>query len=188
MKPIALLFASLVLLSGCMSEPASPQKTPGSESGPPAFALSKEAQENDLIKLRRITARFRHFQTAVAAGWSEQITPCLTDELGGMGYHYGKPQFIDAIVQLEKPEVLLYEPDSEGVLRLVGVEYIVPVSAWTKSRPPRLFGRNFHVVPAFQVWALHVWVWKDNPSGTFADWNPNVSCKYASDTSPLAHH
>jgi len=21
-----------------------------------------------------------------------------------------------------------------------------------------------------------VWAWKDNPNGTFANWNPNVSC------------
>jgi hypothetical protein len=23
---------------------------------------------------------------------------------------------------------------------------------------------------------LHVWAWKDNPNGTFTNWNPNVSC------------
>ena len=23
---------------------------------------------------------------------------------------------------------------------------------------------------------LHVWAWKQNPTGTFADMNPNVSC------------
>ncbi|HEX2339612.1 MAG TPA: hypothetical protein VHI98_03955 [Vicinamibacterales bacterium] len=23
---------------------------------------------------------------------------------------------------------------------------------------------------------LHVWAWKNNPRGTFAEWNPNVSC------------
>lgn len=23
---------------------------------------------------------------------------------------------------------------------------------------------------------LHAWIWKHNPSGTFAEWNPNVRC------------
>ncbi|HEX9707342.1 MAG TPA: hypothetical protein VGA24_06845 [Steroidobacteraceae bacterium] len=23
---------------------------------------------------------------------------------------------------------------------------------------------------------IHVWAWRNNPDGTFADWNPRVSC------------
>lgn len=26
------------------------------------------------------------------------------------------------------------------------------------------------------IYELHVWVWRENPSGPFADWNPTVSC------------
>jgi hypothetical protein len=26
---------------------------------------------------------------------------------------------------------------------------------------------------------LHVWHFRENPSGVFADWNPRVSCQYA---------
>jgi hypothetical protein len=26
---------------------------------------------------------------------------------------------------------------------------------------------------------LHVWAWKSNPRGAFADMNPNVTCEYA---------
>ena len=25
---------------------------------------------------------------------------------------------------------------------------------------------------------LHVWLYRDNPNGTFAQFNPNVSCRY----------
>ena len=32
-------------------------------------------------------------------------------------------------------------------------------------------------LPAF--YELHVWAWKDNPTGTFADMNPTVSCDAA---------
>ena len=28
--------------------------------------------------------------------------------------------------------------------------------------------------PAFYL--MHGWIWRDNPSGIFADWNPEVSC------------
>jgi len=27
-----------------------------------------------------------------------------------------------------------------------------------------------------KFWYLHAWVWTDNPSGLFADWNPKVRC------------
>jgi hypothetical protein len=29
-------------------------------------------------------------------------------------------------------------------------------------------------LPAF--YTLHVWAWKDNPSGAFVNWHPKVSC------------
>jgi hypothetical protein len=52
-------------------------------------------------------------------------------------------------------------------------------------------GQHFHYVgspnryglPAF--YELHVWAWRDNPNGTFADWNPKVSC---ADVEGEAHH
>jgi hypothetical protein len=34
---------------------------------------------------------------------------------------------------------------------------------------------NRYGLPAF--YELHVWAWKTNPSGMFADWNPRVSCE-----------
>ena len=30
-------------------------------------------------------------------------------------------------------------------------------------------------LPAF--YELHVWAWRDNPKGVFADWNTRVSCE-----------
>jgi len=26
------------------------------------------------------------------------------------------------------------------------------------------------------VYELHAWIWKNNPSGVFYEWNPKVSC------------
>jgi hypothetical protein len=33
---------------------------------------------------------------------------------------------------------------------------------------------NRYQIPAF--YSLHVWLWQTNPSGTFAAFNPDVSC------------
>ena len=83
-----------------------------------------------------------------------------------------------------RPEALIYEPGRDG-LGLVGVEYIVIAAAWDAKHktPPTLMGQVFHYntapnrygIPAF--YALHVWAWRDNPSGPFADWNSTVSCR-----------
>ena len=35
---------------------------------------------------------------------------------------------------------------------------------------------NRYGIPAF--YELHVWAWKHNPQGSFADWNNHVSCDH----------
>ncbi|MFO7892402.1 MAG: hypothetical protein R6U63_01600 [Longimicrobiales bacterium] len=42
---------------------------------------------------------------------------------------------------------------------------------------PDLLGQHFHeFLPPFADFALHAWVWKGNPNGVFANFNPTVSC------------
>ena len=132
-----------------------------------------------LRRLRRTTAPFRRFRVAEAAGYAAQLTPCQVTEAGGMGFHYGNPALIDGIVEEQEPEVLLYEPTRSGELRLVAVEYIVPFTAWPADEPPALNGVSFHRNNTFGLWVLHAWVWKHNPTGVFQDWNPRVSCRFA---------
>ena len=142
-------------------------------------ALSSGA-ERDVARLRAVTARFHRFDVAVAEGWGTQITQCFEHaQLGGMGFHYGNTAYIDGAVDVEQPELLLYEPQQNGRMRLVAVEYIVPFTAWTSSEPPRLYGQSFMRNEAFGIWALHVWHERHNPRGIFADWNPNVNCDNA---------
>ncbi|HSQ28458.1 MAG TPA: hypothetical protein VLN49_01330, partial [Gemmatimonadaceae bacterium] len=133
----------------------------------------------DLAALRALTAPFHDLERASASGWSTQITSCLDSPLGAMGFHYGNVAYIDGQVSVLQPELLMYEPERDGRFRFLGVEYIVPLSAWTDPTPPMLFGREFHVNSDFGVWALHVWVGRENPLGLFADWNPKVSCAAA---------
>ena len=138
------------------------------------------AVQRDIARLRQLTAPFHQFETAVAAGWAMPIPGCFSDPaLGGMGYHYGNAALIDGTVNVLEPELLVYEPQKNRRLRLVAVEYIVPFTEWTAAEPPRLFEQSFHRNEAFGLWVLHVWHYRNNPSGMFADWNPGVSCKYA---------
>jgi hypothetical protein len=136
--------------------------------------------QRDIARLRALTARFHSFDAAKAAGWSSPIPGCFSNPpLGAMGFHYGNGAYIDGTVNALEPELLVYEPQKNGRLRLVAVEYIVPFTAWTSAEPPELYGQSFSRNEAFEIWALHVWHERHNPRGMFADWNPKVTCANA---------
>ena len=182
-RSLSLALPALVYLMVACDRPAevtSPSLAHHGHAAPSQnVAVSGEVQR-EIARLRDLTAPFHQFETAVAAGWGAQITSCFSDPTrGGMGYHYGNIALIDGTVDALAPELLLYEPQKNGRLRLVAVEYIVPFSSWTSSQPPRLFDQSFHRNEAFGLWVLHVWHFRNNPSGMFADWNPNVSCEFA---------
>jgi len=148
-----------------------------------ATTLSK-AQADDveqvLTVLRGLTHPYKSLNAAMAAGYNALLTPCMeSPPAGGMGYHYGAPALIDGKVEPLKPELLLYEPQRNGDLLFVGVEYVVPYTAWTSHDPPSLAGVPFHKNDVFGLWVLHAWIWKHNPSGILSDWNPRVTCQYA---------
>lgn len=144
-----------------------------------------------LAEVRRATAHFHDHEKGVEAGWFIPLSPCVEfPQLGGMGYHYGNPEYLgNGIIDPIKPEVLLYEPQKNGRFRLVGVEYIAPFlppeiegGNPIQGDQPSLFGQDFHDSPhvgEHGAWTLHVWLWRNNPSGMFEDWNPKVNCDYA---------
>jgi len=139
-----------------------------------------EPYQDELALLRSATQGFAEVTAALAAGYTLQLTGCMSDPtLGGMGFHIGNPDRTNGTVELERPEVLLYEPQADGVRELVAVEYIVPFAAWTAEAPPTLMGQTFKRNEEFGVWALHVWLYRENPTGIFSDWNPRVSCTVA---------
>jgi len=127
-------------------------------------------------KVRAANSRFENVAMATAEGYAP--IPCASGITGGaMGIHYVNAAYLkDDAVDLAKPEAVMYEPMADGKLKLVAVEYI------TSKGPASLEGQlfNFNSAPnryglgAF--YELHVWAWKKNPTGTFADMNPDVSC------------
>ena len=139
------------------------------------------AQDSQLAALRRATAAFHDIDVAMAAGWSEEITGCRESSEGGMGYHFANfDVLLDAELDPLRPEAMLYEPRPNGDLRLVAVEYVIPEGFLPRTaEPPVVLGRELHFSEANLAWILHVWLWRHNPSGMFADWNPRVSCDSA---------
>ncbi len=159
----------------------------------------------ELAAVKRATAQFHQFERAVAAGYADPTgRHCDVSPLGVMGIHSPNQSLIQSqVLDPERPEILLYLPKEGGGMRLIGVEYLQPVllrnpatgvvAPWTASTPwpsnyvivtptPRLFGQTFQgPMPGHDPgtpwhWDLHVWVWANNPSGMFAQWNPSLSC------------
>lgn len=183
MKHVAHLLAGISMLTACESQPTTPELAGTFDQRAATVRGLGSDVNKELAALRNVTAAYHDFATASRAGWSTQITPCMTDPggAGGMGFHYGNTALIDGTASVEKPQLLLYEPEKNGELRLVAVEYIIPYSFHPRSAaPPVLFGQQFAQVDIFQLWGLHAWVWKENPSGIFAPWNPRVGCASAS--------
>lgn len=145
-----------------------------------AAPLSPE-HRRQLAALREMTAPYHALETAVAAGWSAPLTGCLAHPTdGAMGVHYGNLSLLDGTVELLGPETLLYEPRKNGGMRLVGLEYLVPFDILPPdAEAPELLGQHFHANHEAGVWALHVWLWRHNPEGLFADWNARVTCAWA---------
>jgi hypothetical protein len=163
------------------------------------FALSsvalaryqKSAPGDTLVEtVRQATTDFKDVEAAKSAGYG-LFHGCVSGpQEGAMGIHFVNGDLVgDGEIDALQPEALIYELTNKG-LQLVGVEYVVIAEAWDANHetPPSLMGQVFHYVgapnrykiPAF--YELHVWAWKQNPSGMFTDWNPKVSCEqYAAD-------
>ena len=143
-------------------------------------------QENVLVQtVRDATERYRNVSVAQNEGYGLLFGCVSGGDYGAMGLHFVNfPLVADGKIEATKPEIVLYEPASNGRLRITGADYLVLAADWDKTHTsaPELNGQLFHYfeapnrfgLPPF--YTLHVWAWKDNPAGTFTNWNPDVSC------------
>jgi hypothetical protein len=144
-----------------------------------------DAVDRDITKIRDATAKFKTTEAAEAAGY-KRVTDCVEYQpAGAMGYHFQNNALLDTKLDLDHPEVLVYEKKPDGTFQLNGVEFLVPTSAWTSTEPPRIMGQALKKAEHLGIWYLHVWTWKGSPNGLFADWNPDVKCV---DASAMHHH
>jgi hypothetical protein len=126
------------------------------------------------------------------------------EALGAMGIHYFRPDLLGITAppsprvtgsgthtDFRRPSILIYEPQADGTLALVAVENLVFAAAWRAAgneEPP-----SFHGVPYDSMaddpdtatdeahmfephFDRHVWLYRENPNGVFAQYNPTVTC------------
>jgi len=125
-------------------------------------------------------------------------------EEGAMGVHCLRPDLLGITgppnprvngtsthTDFRKPAILIYEPQADGSSELVAVENLVFIKAWEgagHTSPPTFQGHAFNRMvddPATKLdeahnfephYDLHVWLYRENPKGMFAQFNPAVKC------------
>jgi hypothetical protein len=165
---VRVLAMTSVLISGAVAQTNSADKSQVPGILPSGYG---EAVDRDITTIRDATAKFKTTEAAEAAGY-KRVTGCVQHpRAGAMGYHFQNNALLDTTLDPEHPEVLVYE-------------FLVPISAWKSTEPPRIMGQSLMKVDSIGFWFLHVWAWKPDPSGLFAPWNPDVKCL---ETSSMSH-
>jgi hypothetical protein len=156
-----------------------------------AAHASTRTADPRLAALRSATRSFHDISKAERAGYAlltdAQGIACIEmPGMGAMGVHWANSNLVaDPAERLRHPEAMVYARQPDGTLQLAAVEYVVLKKAWlaNHAKAPRLFGHRFNFTDAPNrfglppFYSLHVWAWKQNPAGTFAMWNPRVSCR-----------
>jgi len=156
-------------------------------------AAAAEPDKVQIEALRKAMEKYKDYKVAVRDLYlstvgcvhyaGEKIPDHMVYPKGAMGVHFVNLTVRGAPDPM-KPNVLIYEPVGKE-LKLVAVEWLVPLTPETKARPS-VFGQPFMgpmeghepLIPQkFVHYDLHLWLFKDNPLGMFAATNPNVSCK-----------
>jgi hypothetical protein len=159
------------LVAGFSAQAASAHRTPA---------------DRQLREVRNATKQFRDVDAARAAGYKAAVA-CVEDpKYGGMGIHYANDKLVaDGKLDPLQPEILVYQPRANGKLTLGAVEYFKPDADQdldTNDDQPSLFGMPFdgpmlgHEPGMPKHYDLHVWLYKHNPAGVFAAYNPRVHC------------
>lgn len=161
-----------------------------------------EAQGDQDQLVQVVQNATQRFQNVANAGpdYAPALGCVSGSDHGAMGVHYVNGSLVNGETLLSngqldptKPQALIYEPQSNGQMKLVGVEFIILASALPANAAPQVQGHlmsyidgpsasrpdatpNRYGLPAF--YELHVWAWRENPEGSFVDWNNHVSCSH----------
>jgi hypothetical protein len=136
-------------------------------------------------------------------------------EMGAMGIHYFRPDLLGITAppnprvdgagthtDFLNPAILIYEPQADGSLELIAVENLVFAKSWKEAgndAPPSFHGIAYDTMrndPATAVDEAHnfephhdrhVWLYRENPNGVFAQYNPRVTCEHHTGGAPHSH-
>ena len=179
LSPLAMLLAAAPVALGSFA--LAQQKTQ---------PQGQEDQDKLVEIVRNSTQQYQ--DVSKATGYSPALGCVSGSDHGAMGIHYVNGSLVNGPIDPTHPQALIYEPQSNGDLKLVGVEFIILASALPPNAAPEVDGHlmqyidgpstsrpkatpNRYGLPAF--FELHVWAWQDNPQGSFVDWNNHVTCE-----------
>ena len=182
------LLISLILLSPCPWS-ALAQDSHSHTPTPQQLTPEQKSKASALLKIvRDSTERFKDVKEAEYEGYALQFGCVSGPDSGAMGLHYVNFDLVGSgVIDPKRPQIVIYEPTSDGRLKLTGADFLVMAEQWDSdpkhTGPPELMGQLFHYfefpnrfgLKAF--YTLHVWAWKDNPNGAFVNWHPDVSCE-----------
>jgi hypothetical protein len=174
-RRLATVAASLVLAGRADRAPVAPDIR--AEASARAEVVMPADQSGALAALRRATDRYHRLDAAIADGFVFLHGCEVRPEGGPVGIVYVQPgRLVDGVIDTALPDGLIYAPSATEGPRLVAVELAVPFTQWTSPQAPTFLGATFQREDEFGVFGLHVWLWRNNPGGLFAESNPNVTC------------
>lgn len=184
-----LRLAGTLIVAGFVAGPCAAQTPAMDTAAVPGIIPSGfgDAIDRDVAAVRAATERFSSTGAAETSGY-KRVTDCVEYQpAGAMGYHWQNNDLLDTTLDLNHPEVLVYERMSDGIFKLNGVEFLVPISAWKSADAPTIMGQPLKRAEKLGIWYLHVWTWKASPSGIFSDWNPQVKCDASASGTKMSH-
>ena len=148
-----------------------------------ALGQQTQPQEQDTLVNIVQNATKQYANPMAATGYSPVLGCVSGPDHGAMGIHYLNGSLLNGPIDPTKPQALIYEPQSNGQLQLVGVEFIILATALPANSAPEVDGHLMNYIDApnrygisVPFFELHVWAWRENPQGPFVDWNDHVTC------------
>jgi hypothetical protein len=155
----------------------------GAVLGLACVGLGQQAQGQDTLVTIVQNATQQYVNPLSATGYSPVLGCVSGPDHGAMGIHYLNASLLKGPIDPTQPQALIYEPQSNGQLQLVGVEFIILASALPPNSAPQVAGHLMNYIDAPNRYGipepffeLHVWAWRNNPQGPFVDWNDHVTC------------
>jgi hypothetical protein len=175
------IVAAAALFTACSDDRGlAPDRPIAPSAGPETSSVTEHDRQvqHAVRTLRRVTARYHNLELAKKDGFV-LLHEC--EEIPGEGpigtVYVNFDRLLDGGgIDPESPEALIYEPQKNGPPELVGAEFAIAFTDWTLPTPPKFLGNAFQAENDVGAFGLHVWIWRNNPNGLFAETNPSVSC------------